>query len=124
MKTLIDNIRKWAEDRNIIKGSTPIKQHDKLVEEVLELRDAIVELKFCRMQDSSYVRDEIKDAIGDCTVCLINLAAMHDVDFVDCVQSAYDEIKDRKGMMIDGKFVKQSDLMTTEDVVSQITQPH
>ena len=124
MKTLIDNIKKWAEDRNIIKGSTPIKQHDKLVEEVLELRDAIVALKFCRMQDIPYVRNEIKDAIGDCTVCLINLAAMHDMDFVDCVQSAYDEIKDRKGMMIDGKFVKQSDLMTTEDVVSQITQPH
>ena len=28
----------------------------------------------------------------------------------ECLQSAYNEIKDRKGMMIDGTFVKYEDL--------------
>ena len=28
----------------------------------------------------------------------------------DCVQAAWDDIKDRKGRMIDGVFVKESDL--------------
>lgn len=32
------------------------------------------------------------------------------LDFTDCVALAYDEIKDRKGKMIDGKFVKEDDL--------------
>lgn len=34
----------------------------------------------------------------------------HEISFVDCVELAYDEIKDRKGKMIDGKFVKEADL--------------
>ncbi|MDW4099478.1 MazG-like family protein [Staphylococcus saprophyticus] len=32
------------------------------------------------------------------------------LDFTDCVALAYEEIKDRKGKMIDGKFVKEADL--------------
>lgn len=32
------------------------------------------------------------------------------LDFIDCVVLAYDEIKDRKGKMVDGKFVKEADL--------------
>ncbi|MEB7753300.1 MazG-like family protein [Staphylococcus pseudoxylosus] len=32
------------------------------------------------------------------------------LDFTDCVALAYNEIKDRKGKMIDGKFVKEADL--------------
>ncbi|MEJ8751649.1 MazG-like family protein [Lagierella sp. ICN-221743] len=34
----------------------------------------------------------------------------YNLDFTDCVQSAYDEIKDRKGKTIDGQFIKESDL--------------
>jgi hypothetical protein len=32
------------------------------------------------------------------------------VDFNECLKMAYDEIKDRKGKMIDGVFVKEEDL--------------
>lgn len=32
------------------------------------------------------------------------------LDFTDCVALAYDEIKDRKGKMVDGKFVKDAHL--------------
>ena len=41
---------------------------------------------------------------------LMNISILLDVDFENCVQSAWDEIKDRKGRMIDGVFVKEEDL--------------
>ena len=41
---------------------------------------------------------------------LMNISILLDVDFESCVQAAWDEIKDRKGRMIDGVFVKEGDL--------------
>lgn len=41
---------------------------------------------------------------------LEKFAAKMDLDFLDCVQFAYDKIKDRKGKMIDGVFIKEADL--------------
>jgi len=124
MNKLINKVIEWAKTRNIILGSTAIKQHDELLEEVMELRDAIIrndEIDHrsiftdyeadCYKDRKQSIEDEIKDAIGDCTVYLINLATMHDMKFEDCLQFAYNEIKDRKGNMIDGKFVKESDLV-------------
>jgi len=114
MKELIEKVKQWAESRNIIKGSTPIKQHDKLVEEVLELRDAIAtdsffgEIEHTRNKGKiSPLEYEIKDGIGDSIVCLINLATMYNMEIEDCLAHAYEEIKDRKGKMIDGTFVKE-----------------
>lgn len=42
---------------------------------------------------------------------LLRLADTYGLDFVECVESAYEEIKDRKGRIIDGTFVKESDLI-------------
>lgn len=48
------------------------------------------------------------DAIGDVTICLINLAALCDVSFIQCLQYAYNQIKDRKGTLLpSGIFVKE-----------------
>lgn len=41
---------------------------------------------------------------------LMDVSFLLDVDFESCVQAAWDEIKDRKGRMIDGVFVKEEDL--------------
>jgi uncharacterized 18.2 kDa protein in rep-hol intergenic region len=41
---------------------------------------------------------------------LMDVSFLLDVDFESCVQAAWDEIKDRKGRMIDGVFVKEGDL--------------
>jgi len=38
------------------------------------------------------------------------IAERYGMELKDCLQSAYDEIKDRKGKMINGVFVKESDL--------------
>jgi hypothetical protein len=46
------------------------------------------------------------DAIGDIIVVLTNLAAIEEVKIEDCLNSAYNVIKNRKGKMINGTFVK------------------
>lgn len=37
-------------------------------------------------------------------------AKIYNLDFIDCVESAYNEIKDRKGVTKNGCFVKEEDL--------------
>lgn len=41
---------------------------------------------------------------------LANMAEHLDTSLEECLQSAYDEIKDRRGKMVNGVFVKESDL--------------
>ncbi|WP_288063133.1 MazG-like family protein [Rodentibacter caecimuris] len=166
LQQLIKNIELWAEDRNLIEGSTPQKQFIKLMEEFGELCSGVSKNKV----------DVVKDSIGDCFVvltilnaqyrvestkpnshqshlleptghfgahtldeailraaakigqmanpstrngdwdvnALVNylflIAKMADLDFKECIQHAYDQIKNRKGKMIDGVFVKEGDL--------------
>lgn len=100
---LVEAVRRWATERRIIglkAGSTPLAQFDKLLEEVKELDEGL------NKED----QHECIDAIGDCTVVLINLAELIGCPFEKCLEAAYAEIRDRKGMMIDGKFVKEADL--------------
>lgn len=94
----LDVIR-WSEQRRIIPNSTPMTQLCKLEEEVNELRDALFESNM----------EESVDAIGDCAVVLINICALLDVNFTDCLAHAYDQIKDRKGYLNkDGLFIKET----------------
>lgn len=94
-------IRDWAEARNIINGSDSFRQMTKLAEEMGELAHGIVKNR----------PDEIMDGIGDMVVVLTILAAQHNVTIEQCVAMAWDEIKDRKGKMINRVFVKDADLL-------------
>lgn len=94
----VDNIRKWHHDRNLIEGSDDKSQFAKLIQEAGELSDNI-----CKGKD-------IKDDIGDMIVVLINIAERNDLSITECVRTAWDDIKDRKGKMVDGVFVKEGDL--------------
>jgi NTP pyrophosphatase (non-canonical NTP hydrolase) len=89
---------RWSEARKIIPNSTPQAQFIKLQEEVDELRDALLKNDM----------EESVDAIGDCTVVLLNICALLDVNFTDCLAHAYDQIKNRRGTLgKDGIFVKE-----------------
>ena len=89
----------WAQARGIIPNATTAAQLIKMVSEVGELADA----------EGKKDMGRIKDGVGDVVVCLINYCALHDIDLVDCLDLAYNEIKDRKGrLMPDGTFVKES----------------
>lgn len=88
----------WAKDRQIIPNATPESQVLKAVSEMGELADAIL-----KGQDA-----EMKDAIGDVVVCLINLCALMGVTLGECLQAAWEQIKDRKGTLLpNGCFVKE-----------------
>jgi len=88
----------WGEARRIVQNSTPEAQWMKTVEEVNELLDAI----------KAGNRDEMKDAYGDILVTLIMGCACADIDLVECLELAYNEIKDRKGYLTpEGIFVKE-----------------
>ncbi len=52
---------------------------------------------------------DIKDDIGDMIVVLINIAERNEVTLTECLEQAYNDIKDRKGKMVDGVFVKEGD---------------
>jgi len=61
------------------------------------------------LENALNLRDKpgIIDGLGDVLVCLINVAALEDLDLTRCLEAAYNEIKDRKGHMNkDGIFVK------------------
>lgn len=97
-----DLIFDWGVARNITAegGATSISQMKKLAEEVIELTEALEEGTL----------EEIKLETGDVLVVLLNVCRLAGIDLVECLGMAYDKIKDRKGMMIDGVFVKEADL--------------
>ena len=90
----------WAEERGIFHEGDPLAQLDKTQEELDETIEAV--------KNDFHGNDhaEIADGIGDMLVTIIIAAKMMDLDPTTCLEQAYNEIKDRTGKMVDGKFVK------------------
>lgn len=99
MTDLIENIQEWVTDRNL-ETQDPRIQMCKTMEEMGELANAI----------NKGNKADAMDGIGDVVVTLICISMQLGVDFSECLIMAYDEIKDRKGKMINGMFVKEVDL--------------
>ena len=93
---MFDLIREWAQDRGLYLKGDPKTQALKLVEEMGEICRAI-------LKDD---KPEIIDGIGDCVVVLTNLAELIDTPIEDCIATAYEEIRNRKGKMVNGTFKK------------------
>ena len=100
--TLTEKVKQWHYNRNLIHGSTDKDQYLKLIQEAGELSDNI-----CKGKD-------ISDDIGDMLVVLINIAERNGLTLAQCLEVAWDDIKDRKGMMVDGVFVKEEDAKVVE----------
>jgi NTP pyrophosphatase (non-canonical NTP hydrolase) len=92
------NVVRWGEEKGIIQNSTSAAQVTKTQEEVDELVEAI----------AANDKAGIIDAIGDVMVTLTMIAAIEDVSLLTCYESAYNEIKNRKGLLTEGIFVKES----------------
>lgn len=160
MNEIIAKIEQWGEDRNLIKGSTPLDQSMKLFSEYGELCDAIAK------DDIKLIKDGIGDVLVVCTIISkqinlpleINLkaklgdlslkryaievgVALHEFAFgadrndlsklrddlvivctalnkiataygltlEQCLEHAYNDIKDRRGLMYNGVFIKSDD---------------
>ena len=90
------DIRDWAEERGLYDKGDTKTQFCKLMEEAGELGRAI-------LKDN---QPEFVDAIGDMVVVLTNMAMLGGTSIETCIDAAYDEIKNRKGKMVNGTFVK------------------
>ena len=96
--TVFDMIRDWAKERGIYEKGDSKTQYVKLMEEAGELAQSLLKKEV----------PAIQDAIGDMVVVLTNLAYLEGMAIEDCISSAYKEISNRKGKMINGTFVKQT----------------
>jgi NTP pyrophosphatase (non-canonical NTP hydrolase) len=95
---MFEDIRQWANDRGLYDKGDAKTQLIKLYEESGELSQALLK------NDKA----GIIDAIGDSVVVLTNLAHLVGTDIEICIKSAYDEISNRTGRMINGTFVKDA----------------
>lgn len=93
---LEDLVIKWAAEKGILEKGLPMSQACKTMEEVHELKDAIV-------NDD---REEIEDALGDILVTIIIQAKMQGLSLESCLESAYNVISKRTGKMENGQFKK------------------
>lgn len=89
-------IRIWAQKKGIYEKGDQKTQALKLLEEAGELAKSILKKD----------QEELKDAIGDCVIVLVNLSELSALNFEDCVNSAYNVIKNRTGKMQNGTFIK------------------
>lgn len=99
LKNEFDPIRNWATAKGIYEKGDAKTQTLKLVEESGELAKAVL----------NNDQEEIIDAIGDCVVVLTSVAHLRNVSIEECINSAYNVIAKRKGKMINGTFVKDSE---------------
>lgn len=99
MGELVSNVEEWSKNKGLDKAD-PTKQFLKVSEEFGEIAAALARND----------EDEFQDAVGDTVVTLIILAQQKGYTLEECLQKAYDVIKDRTGKMIDGVFVKSEDL--------------
>tara|TARA_R100001129_G_scaffold72276_1_gene49114 strand:+ start:295 stop:585 length:291 start_codon:yes stop_codon:yes gene_type:complete len=89
-------IRLWAKQKNILDQGDIKTQYIKLQEESGELAEAIL----------TNNKEEIKDAIGDMVVVLTSLSYFGGFKIEEAIESAYNEIKNREGKIINNTFVK------------------
>ena len=97
MDELIENVKKWAEEKNLLKKENSKAQMLKVLEEVGETAGALLKNK----------NKEIIDGLGDSFVTLIILCYQLDLEPRQCLQSAWDEIKNRKGKTVNGTFIRE-----------------
>jgi len=88
------DILHWGHVRGILSKSDPKTQTLKSVSEMGELADAVAK------------GEDIKDHVGDIVVTLILLCKQSGTTIEDCLDVAWDEIKNRTGKMQNGTFVK------------------
>lgn len=120
-------IAQWHKDRNLINGATDNSQFKKFIEEGIELYATLnptftsneIRIRLQNMIQELYDNDRIQQApegktieddVGDINVVLINLLERNGFTMQQCLEVAWNDIKDRKGKMIDGVFVKEADL--------------
>lgn len=93
---LVQNVWMWFEKKGL---NDPIMQYAKVNEEIGEIGHELTR--------GNLRSKEMRDALGDSMVTLIGMCHHLDIDPYGCLESAYNEIKDRKGKVENGSFIKE-----------------
>lgn len=116
-------VEQWAHERGIPENSDVLAQAHKTIEESAELVEAATKIqnlhKLIESDESLLANHTVAeqlvsaysdyaDAIGDVLVTLIIGCQMTKLSVVGCLETAYNQIKDRKGKMQNGMFVKEA----------------
>ena len=96
LNKLTSAIKLWSAERNL-HTQDPTKQALKSLEELGEMAKALLKND----------QEELIDAVGDTYVTLVILCQQLGIELSDCVNVAYNEIKDRRGKLVDGTFIKE-----------------
>ncbi|WP_081185198.1 DUF1642 domain-containing protein [Enterococcus villorum] len=104
MDELITKVEQWAKDKGL-DHADPKAQFLKVAEEFGEIASAMA-----RSNDELF-----KDSVGDVIVTLIILSMQKGTNVQECLEMAYSEVKGRTGKMVDGVFVKSSDLKQLDE---------
>ena len=94
---LTENILTWAKEKDILKPENHLKQLAKLMEEIGEFSREILKEN----------KDAQKNELGDVLVTLIIIAKQLNLNPLECLELAYNKIKDRKGTNVNGTFLKE-----------------
>jgi len=113
----------WANDKDLIENGNSYAQYAKFLEEGTEILVAMNKfeslLKSAATLDVTdskqleehrikvkAIHNELVDGLGDTLVTLIILAAQYGLELEDCLEYAYNEIKNRTGKTVSGTFIK------------------
>jgi len=105
MDELIKKVITWIHERRIHEHNSKVMMC-KAIEEFGEIANAL---------NKNLGKEELKDAIGDTVITLMGIVEQQGLTLKDCIETSYNNIKDRKGKIIDGIFVKESDLKLKEN---------
>lgn len=92
---VIADVALWGVEKNL---TDPKAQLNKVIEEVGEMAHEITR--------NRYDTDEMRDSIGDTLVTIIILSYILGHDPIECLDGAYQVIKNRTGRTSNGTFVK------------------
>lgn len=105
----IRNVSQWAQNNGLLYKENATKQLLKVMEEVGETASAMLKGD----------HEKVVDGIGDSFVTLIVLSKQLGLEPLYCLEVAWNEIKNRKGKMVDGTFVKESVFSTTHFITPE-----
>jgi NTP pyrophosphatase (non-canonical NTP hydrolase) len=92
-----NDVINWAVERGLIVPENAKSQLLKTLEELGEVSRALLKDK----------QEDFVDGVGDVLVTLIILCKIKGVNLDQCLEQAWNEIKNRKGKTVDGTFIKE-----------------
>lgn len=108
---LQEKVLEWADSHDLLHEENASKQFLKFIEETFEFKTEMdsftAEFIYRDLVD---IREDMQLEMGDIIVTLIILCKQLGIEPQECLELAYDKIKDRKGKTIDGCFIKAEDL--------------